>query len=219
MSDQASGETTGSDIATARKEIFQRSEARKEFFQEVAALGKRVGLGATALEELVTRVLAAACDSLIKPEDAKLIYHRYAKASATAGGTKASLKTNTSKIKKLIELGNHNDGRQLIAEADRLRKTVPNQKSLVEGLAQVSRELKKAKRLLNEDEIKTALTRAPPKAKAAPSSDSDVKALIATKDTGAMMAARNKLEADLNELNAAIAECSAPEIHEVKQAA
>lgn len=182
---------TDEERRAALKQVHDRSEARKEFFQEVGALGKRVGLGATALEELVTRVMDAACDSLIKPEDAKLIYQRYAKA-ANPAGTGASLRTNTSKIKKLIQLGNHNDGRQLIAEAKRLRGTVEKSKSLVEGLVEVSRRHQEAKRLLNEDEIKAALVRPEPKAKA---KSDDIEALIAAKDWDRLRAIISKIEA------------------------
>jgi hypothetical protein len=202
---------SANDAATASN----RDEARKGFFQDVAALGKRAGQGMTALEDLARRVLEAACDRLIEPKDGKDIYRRYAQALTSATGSyEASIKVNASKITKLIELANRDDGPRIVAEAMRLRKTISNRKSLVEGLAQVSREFKKANRDLTPDEIKTALTRPARKEKPAPVAVTGdiVEALAAKNDLDGLMDLKSKIEA-------AIAKCGLHVIHDGEQQA
>jgi hypothetical protein len=137
------------------------------FFNDVDALGKQSALGTTALTSLAERVVAAASDGLIQPTNAQAIFERYAKANLGAGGTPGSVKTNTSKIRKLIELGCLPEGAQISDDAARMREDVANAKSPFEGLVEVARSRLSAKRKLSDDEIRTALTKAKPRPKAA----------------------------------------------------
>ena len=171
------------------------------FLEEVDQLGEQSALGATALTALAQRVIAAASDGLIEPQAAPGIYQRYAAASKKAGGTPGSIKTNVSKIEKLIELGNLNDGPQAAEHAARLREKIANAKSPFEGLVEVARRRCKEKRKLNDDEISMALTKAAPKPKADSTGweavAKKVGALVATKDKEGLddaIAIRDKLE-------------------------
>jgi hypothetical protein len=154
------------------------------FFADVDELGRQSGLGTAALTSLADRVIAAASDGLITPPDAQAIYDRYAAASKGAGGTPGSIKTNISKIRKLIELGGQNDGAQIADVAKRIRDDIADAKSPFEGLVEVARCRLRAKRKLTDDEIRAALTKAGPKAKSSgwTALARRVDALVAVKD-------------------------------------
>jgi hypothetical protein len=154
------------------------------FLAEVDKLGSQAGLGMAALTILADRVIAAAIDGSIEPRNAKDIYDRYAAASKNAGGTPGSIKTNTSKIKKLIELGGQSDGAQIADDAARIRDDVADAKSPFEGLVEVARRRLKAKCKLTDEEIRAALTRAEPRAKSSgwAALARRVDALVAAKD-------------------------------------
>jgi len=133
-------------------------------------------LGTTALAKLATCVVEAARDGLIRPKDATSIFESYATASKKAGGTPGSIKTNSSKIRKLIELGCMPEGKQLADDAMRMRDRgeVENPKSAFEGLVNIARLRLKEKRKLSEDEIKMALAKAPKRERAKPAPKGDV---------------------------------------------
>ena len=105
------------------------SERVTSFLEEVAALGRQSALGTTALTSLAERVIAAASDGLIQPSDAPAIYERYAEANKGAGGTPGSIKTNVSKIRKLIELGCLPEGAQMADDAAHMLHPAPPQAS------------------------------------------------------------------------------------------
>jgi hypothetical protein len=155
-----------------------------DFLAEVDKLGSQAGLGMAALTILADRVIAAARDGSIEPRNAQAIYERYAAASRGAGGTPGSIKTNTSKIKKLIELGCLPDVAQIADDAARIRDDGANAKSPFEGLVEVARLRLREKRKLTDEEIRAALTRAGPKAKSSgwAALAKRVDALVAAKD-------------------------------------
>jgi hypothetical protein len=157
MSDEqdAAAATVGHNIA----------DLQKIFFQDVTALGLETGLGTTALSRFGLRVIKAASDGLIEPGQATAIYQVYADASKSAGGTPGSIKTNASKLRKLIELGCLPDGEQLADDAMRMRDEIENAKPPFDGLVEVARQRLKATQKLSADDIKSTLTKAPPKVK------------------------------------------------------
>jgi hypothetical protein len=162
------------------------SERISAFLDDVAALGKQSALGVTALTTLADRVIAAASDGLVQPRDAAAIYERYAAASKGAGGTPGSIKTNVSKIRKLIELGCLPEGAQIADDAVRMRDDLENAKSPFEGLVDVARTRLRVQHKLTNDEIRAALTKAKPKPKAASGEwlalSKRVRALVASKE-------------------------------------
>ncbi len=138
-------------------------------------LGIQSARGTTALSDLAMRVVEAAHAGVLQPEAAKTIYERYASAAKNAGGTHGSVKTNTSKIKKLIELGCLPDGLRIAEDTILIRDGIKEPKSAFEALVDVARLRLKEKRKLTGEEITTASSKAPRKAKAkdAPKQDED----------------------------------------------
>jgi hypothetical protein len=171
----------------------------KAFLDDVVVdLGRQSARGTTALSDLAIRVIEAAHDGVLQPQAAKAIYERYAEASKSAGGTVGSVKSNTSKIKKLIELGCLPDGLRIAEEAMGMRDGVDNPKSVFEGLVEVAR-LRQAKDELTNDEIKMVLAKAPKQAKPKPAGGDaspgwqdvakHINALVSTKDRAGLEAA------------------------------
>jgi hypothetical protein len=163
---------------------------KKRFYETVESLGLTEGVGSTSRTHLAKCVLGAAEKSLIKPHEAKFIFHSYAEASKRGGGTPGSTDTNVSKIKKLIEFGNQNDGYAVAEDAMRLHPDVENAKSLFEGLVQVARVYLKERRRLTDEELTVALSKVPPKEKTdrrlRDAAIKHVTALVKSKDTAAL---------------------------------
>jgi hypothetical protein len=183
--------------ATAGPGHNSQGKKVKALLADVDNLGKESARGTTALSDLAMRVVEAACDGVITPKDAKPIYERYATASKKAGGTPGSIKTTVSKIRKLIEIGGQNDGMQLADDVVRMRGEVDNAKPPFDGLVDDARLRLKEKRRLNDDEIKTALAKAPKREKAKPAPKGDVVAefekLVAAATEAELIAIRDRL--------------------------
>jgi hypothetical protein len=138
----------------------------KVLLESVSRLGGQSALGMTALLQLGMTVIDAAQDGVVKPSSATLIAQHYADGCKNAGGTPGSVKTNASKIRKLIELGCLNHGPQLAQNALRMRDDIQNPKSPFETLVEVARRCVKSRdRELSGDEIAVAIAKVAPKVK------------------------------------------------------
>jgi hypothetical protein len=162
-------------------------EAQKAFFADVAEFGRQSGVGSTALSNLAVRVIEAAKAGLIEPYNANRIYNVYVEASKNAGGTPGSIKSNVSKLRKIIELGTRfRESDTIVDDVARIRDELPNPKSLFEGLVDIARRRIERKRKLSDDEIRKVLTKAPKRPAAVNSVDGwqtvaeKVKKLVAT---------------------------------------
>ena len=167
-------------------------------------LGGQSALGGTALLQLGMTVIEAAHDGIVRPETATAIAQHYADGCKNADGTPGSVKTNASKLRKLIELGKLNDGPKLAKDALRVRENIENPKSPFETLVPVVRHCLKSKSCeLADDEIGVVIAKAPPK-KNSKAKTSDwqsvaiqVCELIAVKDEDGLRAA-HAIRAQLN---------------------
>lgn len=159
-----------------------RDDLRERLLDDVTTLGNDAAEGKDALPKLAVRVVRAANDGIISADkakkggkdDATLIYEQYVNAESKAAlheMTDAGRKANVSKMRKLIEFGAYvnADAVDVLDRAVRLRHEMAEAELPVQSAypayVSVARAQLDADRDLDDDAIKSAMGKKPPKDK------------------------------------------------------
>ena len=179
-----------------------------EFYDKVSTLGDHAVWGATALANLGLLGMRAVAEEVIKADKAtaRRIYAIYSKVPEEQVAN-----TDVSKLLQLLLLGEDDEGPNACDRAVRFhaQQRKGTLKPLYTALVSVARLQLARVDPVPDEAIKAALAKpgSKPKAKPAPKIAGtiiDIKALIAAKDTGAMIAKRAELMAAVKELDDAI---------------
>lgn len=146
-----------------------------DLLKEIRQFGRDSAEGRDALPKLAMRVVLAAAEGVIDADEADDLYKEYVEAETKKAMHERSsngVKANTSKLRKLIELGSltYVDGVEIVERAVEVRRTLEEGgavkvKAVYPALVDVARAQANVDRALTDEELWEAVAKPSPKDK------------------------------------------------------